>query len=377
MTTPRDPDRLVQAFLEEGPAVLPDRVLDAVRDDIHQTQQRAVFGLWRIVTMPRAVAAAAVVAVVAFGGIAYWATRSVAPNVGSTPSPSPLESAVPQVMPAFHNNGAIVVIDGGLLAINPVTGKEIKNLHLPDAPHATDATWSPDGTQLAYTAPGGLWVVDVSNGESQQIMHCGKDAYACFPAWSPDGARIAVADGHQLTLIDPDGGNPTTLPAPAGPIQPTWSPDGRQIAFHAIEGYGFDPQHRRLYVINRDGSGLRMLLDELPGYIGTWDPSWSPDGSTIAYIGSRPTGNAPYGAEEDMMLVMLLELDGSEPRELVEAGPCACIGYAPGLSWSPDGKSLAVNAPGDDFGLYLVNADGTNWHRVGRGALSPAWRPVP
>jgi Tol biopolymer transport system component len=373
MTTPRDPDRLVQAFLEEGPAVLPDRVLDAVRDDIHETDQRVVFGLWRTITMPRAFATAAVIAVVAIGGVAYLATRSQGPDVGSTPNPSQLAPSIP---PAPHGNGPIVVIDGGLLAINSVTGKEIKNLHLPDAPHATDATWSPDGKQLAYTAPGGLWVVEVSTGELRQIMYCGMDAYACFPAWSPDGARIAVADGHQLKLIDPDGGNPTTLPAPEGPIQPTWSPDGRQIAFQAVEGYGTDPQIRRLYVINRDGSDLSLLLDQVPG-IGAWDPSWSPDGSAIAYIGSRPTGKAPNGAEEDMMLVMLLELNGSEPRELVEAGPCACIGYAPGLTWSPDGKSLAVNAPGDDFGLYLVNVDGTDFHRVGYGALSPAWRPVP
>lgn len=371
MTTPRDPDRLVQAFLEEGPAVLPDRVLDAVRDDIHQTPQRVPFGPWRIITMPRAVAAAAVVAVVAFGGIAYWATRSVTPDVGSTPSPSPLETAVPPVMPAFHNNGAIVVIGDGLRAINPVTGKEIKSLHLPDA-NATDATWSPDGKQLAYTAPGGLWVVDVSTGESQQIMYCGMDAYACFPAWSPDGARIAVADGHQFKLIDPDGGNPTTLPAPSGSIQPTWSPDGRQIAFQAIEGYGTDPQQRRLYVINRDGSGLSLLIDG-----EAWDPSWSPDGSTIAYIASTPTD--VDGSEQYMQHVMLLELDGSEPRELVEAGTCFCGGYAPGLTWSPDGASLALNVPGfgGDYGLHLVNADGTGFQRIGNGAFTPAWRPVP
>ena len=31
MTAPRDPDRLIRAFLDEGPTELPDRAYDAVR----------------------------------------------------------------------------------------------------------------------------------------------------------------------------------------------------------------------------------------------------------------------------------------------------------------------------------------------------------
>jgi dipeptidyl aminopeptidase/acylaminoacyl peptidase len=371
MTTPRDPDRLVQAFLEEGPAVLPDRVLDAVRDDIHQTHQRVVFGPWRTITMPRAVAAAAVVAVVAFGGIAYWATRSVAPNVGSTPSPSVVESAVPPVMPAFHNNGAILVEDNGLRAINPATGKAAKGIHLPDRPDASEVTWSPDGMQLAYTAPGGLYVLDVATGESRRIDYCGIDMLGCTLAWSPDGSRIAVARGPSpLELIDPTSGESTTLETPEGTVQPTWSPDGRRIAFQAIEGFGTDPQHARLYVINRDGSDLRLLVE-----MDAVDPSWSPDGSTIAFIRGTPITEDVYG--EYVGHLMLLELDGSEPRELVEVG--TSVRFEAGLTWSPDGARLALIVPGlsGEGGLHIVNADGTDFHRISNGGGSPAWRPIP
>ena len=63
MTTPRDPDRLIRAFLDEGSTELPDRAYDAVRAHIERTRQRVVIGPWREPPMPTiarfAVAAAA------------------------------------------------------------------------------------------------------------------------------------------------------------------------------------------------------------------------------------------------------------------------------------------------------------------------------
>lgn len=44
MTTPRDADRLLAAYLADGIEILPDRVADAVLDEVHRTRQRAVFG---------------------------------------------------------------------------------------------------------------------------------------------------------------------------------------------------------------------------------------------------------------------------------------------------------------------------------------------
>jgi hypothetical protein len=87
MTT-RDPELLLDLFLEEGPAVLPDRVLDAVRDDIHRQRQRTAFGSWRVKTMRTYIAAAAVVAVVALGGGLLLLSRGLGPTVGTTPSPT-------------------------------------------------------------------------------------------------------------------------------------------------------------------------------------------------------------------------------------------------------------------------------------------------
>ena len=47
MTVPRDPDRKIRAYLDEGRTELPDHAYDAVRADIDRTRQRVVIGPWR------------------------------------------------------------------------------------------------------------------------------------------------------------------------------------------------------------------------------------------------------------------------------------------------------------------------------------------
>ena len=47
MTKPRDPEALLTAYLAGGMEVLPDRVVDAVLDEVHRTSQRAGLGPWR------------------------------------------------------------------------------------------------------------------------------------------------------------------------------------------------------------------------------------------------------------------------------------------------------------------------------------------
>ena len=66
----------------------------------------------------------------------------------------------------------------------------------------------------------------------------------CTISWAPDGSRIAVAHGGTLELVDPDGSNRVTLWEQAHPAgyaglhQPTWSPDGTRIAFNGWYGKG-------------------------------------------------------------------------------------------------------------------------------------------
>jgi TolB protein len=413
MTARDDFDRTLAAWLDaEAVSPLPlgglDQALDATRRRSPRPAWLARVGShwiggtgsstglsWRPRVGPswsRALILLALIAVIVGGALA--GTVLVGGVFGPRHGPSlvPPRALVPPPSPVSTHrdarNGAIAVTrEGAIALIDPVTGKTVKTIPVGWA-GVGDLTWAPDGRRLAFTATGGVWVMDVSDGTSEQILSCGEGAEGCTIAWAPDGSRIAVAHGDTLELVDPDGSNRATLWRQIHPVgrgglsQPTWSPDGSRIAFNGWIGQGTG-----LYAIDRDGSDRTPLLGPIPG-IGTFDPAWSPDGSTIAYFGStdirvcrKNRYTSTTSCDDQWQLhVMSLRLDGSEPRELHEAGTCYCIGGAPSLTWSPDGTSLAFVGFGSDTfpgGLTVMNADGTGLRQVTDDGGGPAWQPVP
>lgn len=109
MTAPHTPDRLIQAFLEDGPELLPDATFDLVRRDIHRTRQRVVVGPW---TQPRAAdlsryAALAAVVVVAIAAGAFLLLPNPSGIFGA-PSPTPLRTPVPGELAP----GPVDLVDG-------------------------------------------------------------------------------------------------------------------------------------------------------------------------------------------------------------------------------------------------------------------------
>lgn len=107
MTTRPSPDELLTTYLMEGMDVLPDRVVDAVLDEVHRTRQRTVLGPRRTPVMLRNIlAAAAVIVVLVIGGATLLGAFRPNPSVG-TPSPSPTAEPSPTAtgtattLPAF------------------------------------------------------------------------------------------------------------------------------------------------------------------------------------------------------------------------------------------------------------------------------------
>jgi Tol biopolymer transport system component len=79
------------------------------------------------------------------------------------------------------------------------------------------------------------------------------------------------------------------------------------------------------------------------------------------------------------IVVRVIDSDGSNSRQIVRAGSCACVLGNQGVTWSPDGMKLALVSTGPrGRGLYTVNLDGTGLRRIARDVYGrPAWRSMP
>ena len=178
------------------------------------------------------------------------------------------------------------------------------------------------------------------------------------PIADPGGGTLAYAayqtGGWGLNLVGADGSDDRTLPIdlPGDVFHPTWSPDGSRIAFD---------MDNDIYSVQVDGSEPVRLTDG-PG--SDTQPAWSPDGTQIAYVHSKD-GNYD---------IWLMNADGSEPKPIT-SGPDLDLQPA----WSPDGTHLVFqsNRSGNPE-IYVMAADGTDLTRTTRSPGfdgSPAWSP--
>jgi Tol biopolymer transport system component len=110
---------------------------------------------------------------------------------------------------------------------------------------------------------------------------------------------------------------------------PSWSPDGQQIVFT-----GFDGGLSDLFVINRDGSGLRRLTNDKYADL---EPVWSPDGKTIAFTTDRGATTDFQDLKFGNMRLALYHLDSG----VIELLGHMDAGKNINPAWAPDGRSLA------------------------------------
>ncbi len=131
---------------------------------------------------------------------------------------------------------------------------------------------------------------------------------------------------------------------------PTWSPDRSRIAFYSPNtNTDFTA---KLYVVNADGSNLRLLANEARM---DWWPAWSPDGSKIAFVAIQP-GEERRKALAKTTIRVVDVATGSQTditsRQITHVSP---------PSWSPRGDRLAFAG----FSLVSDYALGTIQRRNG------------
>ncbi len=150
MTTPRDPDAVLAAWLEEGPYRLPEETRRAIAFTTRTTEQkrRSSWAPWRTSQMPTfariALAAVAVIALV--GGAAY--VIGPQPGVGGAPpTPSPADTSTPTASPSLPTPAPTSRLSGVL---------QIGNGPIPANVRVVTSAFTPAFT---FIAPPG-WVLD-------------------------------------------------------------------------------------------------------------------------------------------------------------------------------------------------------------------------
>ena len=197
---------------------------------------------------------------------------------------------------------------------------------------------------------------------------CGEDAHT-----GPTPQQLAfVSDALygqlDICLINPDGTAVTKVTTSlADDWWPTWSPDGSKLAF--MTGRTVIPAHdtvpRRiawdLYVINADGSGETALTSDTTN---EGQPAWSPDGTKIAFITDRDGNNEIYTINADGAGLRRLTTDAADDEQ---------------PAWSPDGGKLAfVSNRTGSLNIWVMDSTGANLANVTNSTstdLAPAWSP--
>jgi Tol biopolymer transport system component len=280
---------------------------------------------------PRALPIAAVLLLLAScsGSSASHRVQPTPPASASAESPSAPESTIDLATLSgrivFDNHDDIWSVNADGTALTQLTSSPWPEF---------DPAWSPDGTRIAYRSEPHdypqLWVMNADGSGKQRLASGG------FPAWSLDGSEILYAypgPPSWISIMSADGAGRHRVANTDGGEYPSWSPDGRRIAFNS----NLTGSHV-MYIVDVDGSGLV----DLSGVGEGWQVDWSPDGRSILFASSRDQNEPGYTD------IYVMRPDGSGVTRLTHIR-----GYTP--TWSPDGSHIAFSAPG----LFVMRADGS------------------
>ena len=253
----------------------------------------------------------------------------------------------------FQSNGQVWALSRGrgLLQGSP------KPVQLTSSPMQLQSPLpSKDGTKLfvvGMTFRGELTSFDSKTGKPSLFLG---GISADWMEVSRDGKQVVYVSYPQGDLwksnVDGTGRVQLTF-GPIKPVLPRWSPDGQSILFFDFPGGANHPG--KIYMIPSAGGAARELLPN--DTQDEQDPTWSADGSKIAFGGDANDANSINGPAIRILTVGTGEIAPVPGSEKL---------FSP--RWSPDGRYLAAMTS-DSSRLMLFDFQTQKWKEIGNGTL--------
>ncbi|MDQ1401744.1 MAG: TolB protein [Actinomycetota bacterium] len=183
--------------------------------------------------------------------------------------------------------------------------------------------WSPSGDAVYFVGGGKLWRVGADGSGLKQLAP-GSTAHHQLCLGGDGRVAFGATDGN-LYVINADGsGKHSVMTGTDVNLPCAWSPDTGSIVVS---------KPNSIEVVRADGTGGRSVASS-----GAFAPTWSPDGTRIAYA-DNSGGGTP--------VVVVVNADGTGRHTVLTPGNGS---YVASLVWSPDGTRLAVNTGGGGEG---------------------------
>src|SRR6476659_3558361 len=210
------------------------------------------------------------------------------PDEGNWSRPSRVSAAnlIESVGLSPKGERALFVARGDVFTA-PVEKGPTRNLTHSSGAHDKWASWSPDGSQIAFISDMSgeeeLYVIAQDGSKPAEQLTHGGTAMRYGPEWAPDGKRIAFSDkdGKVYILTLADKKLVEIADSPRGQVRDyTWSPRSNFLAFTMANKSPFSG----VYVWSAGDGQLHRVTDES---FNSYNPAWDPQGNYLYYLSDR------------------------------------------------------------------------------------------